>query len=206
MVLLIAFLFLLIAAAWLWLLLGLLKSGKRWIYGALALQLSLIMTLIVLAMGGRWAAVIGFLWPLPTSVIVAAFLEHHYEFYADFFYLALGGGLGLALILSILPPLRIWAPLIATTASMALAVPMAEKHSRSLMCQRALALGASEVKRHSFLKSLRDTRTDFLREAHGLTTTNGQTYVWSYKRLDWYPVDTQPYAQPGYIQTACGKA
>tara|TARA_Y100001956_G_scaffold81594_1_gene99623 strand:- start:121 stop:741 length:621 start_codon:yes stop_codon:yes gene_type:complete len=205
-VLLIAFLFLLIAAAWIWLLLGLFKSGKRWIFGALALQLSLIMSLIVVAMGGAWAAVIGFVWPLPTAVPVTSILLTHYTFYADFYYIALGGGLGLALILSILPPLRIWALLIATTASMALAVPMAEKHSRSLMCQRALALGASEIKRQSFLKSLRHTRTDFLREAHGLTTANEQTYVWSYKRLDWYPVDAQPYAQPGQIQTACGKA
>lgn len=206
MVPLTALLFLLIAAAWIWLLLGLFKSGKRWIYGALALQLSLIITFIVIAMGGGWSAVIGFVWPLPTAVLVAAFLEHHYEFYADFFYLALGGGLGLALILSILPPLRIWAPLIATTASMALAVPMAEKHSRNLMCQRALAFGASEIKRDSFLKSLRHTRTNFLAEAHGLTTANGQTYAWSYKRLDWYPVDTHPNLRPGFIQTACGKA
>lgn len=202
--------FLLIAAAlgagWLWLLLGLLKSGKRWTYGALALQLSLIITFIVLAMGGGWSAVIGFIWPLPTAVLASDLLLQHSNFYADFYYLPLGAGLCLALIAAIFAPLRIWTPLIVVAVAIPLALPMAERHSRSLMCQRALAIGSSEVKRYSFLKSLRHTRTGFLREAHGLATANGQTYVWSYKRLDWYPVDAQPYAQPGYIQTACGKA
>lgn len=206
MVLLIALFFLLIAAAWIWLLLGLLKSGKRWTYGALALQLSLIITFIVLAMGGGWAAVIGFVWPLPTSVLVAAFLKHHFEFYADFFYLALGGGLGLALILSILPPLRIWAPLIATTASMALAVPMAEKHSRSLMCKRALALGGEVVERNSFLWSLGHTRVNYMGELHARTIIEDQPYAWSYTLLDWYRVNPLNELQPGQIWTACGKA
>jgi hypothetical protein len=202
--------FLLIAAAlgavWIWLLLGLLKSGKRWIYGALALQLSLIITFIVLAMGGGWSAVIGFIWPLPTAVLTSDLLLQHSNFYADFYYLPLGAGLCLALIAAIFAPLRIWTPLIVVAVAIPLALPMAERHSRSLMCQRALALGASEVKRHRFLWSLRYIRTNFLGEAHGLTIANGQTYIWSYKRLDWSPVDTQPYAQPGYIQTACGKA
>lgn len=206
MVPLTALLFLLIAAAWIWLLLGLFKSGKRWIYGALALQLSLIITFIVIAMGGGWSAVIGFVWPLPTAVLVSDLLLQHSNFYTDFYYLPVGAGLCLALIAAIFSPLRIWTPLIVVAVAIPLALPMAEKHSRNLMCQRALALGASEVKRRSFLKSLRHTRTNFLSEAHGLTTANGQTYAWSYKRLDWYPVDTHPYLQPGFIQTACGKA
>ncbi|MEC8039669.1 MAG: hypothetical protein VX181_03010 [Pseudomonadota bacterium] len=206
MVLLIAFLFLLIAAAWIWLLLGLFKSGKRWIFGALALQLSLIMALITLAMRGGWGAVIGFVWPLLTSVPVTSILITHYAFYADFYYIALGEGLGLALILSILPPLRIWAPLIATTVSMALALPMAEKHSRSLMCKRALALGGEVVERNSFLWSLAHTRVKYMGELHARTIIEDQPYAWSYTLLDWYRVNPLNELQPGRIWTACGKA
>jgi len=205
-VLLIALLFLLLAALWFWLLLGLRKSGRRWLYGALALQFSVLMTLLMLFLGSGWAALIGFIWPLPTVLPVSSVLLQHSSFYADFYYFPLGAGLCLALIAAIFPPLRIWTPLIVVAVAIPLALPMAEKHSRNLMCQRAIALGASEIKRHSFLWSLRHTRTNFLGEAHGLTTVDGQSYAWSYRRLDWYPVTSQPYGQPGYIQTACSKA
>lgn len=195
-----------IGVGWLWLLFGLRKSGKRWLYGALAFQLSALMALVMIFLGSGWAALIGFVWPLPAAVPLTYTFLVHYDFYADFYYLPLGAGLCLALIAAIFAPLRIWTPLIVAAVAIPLALPMAEKHSRNLMCQRALALGASEIKRHSFLWSLGHTRTNFLGEAHGLTLANGQSYAWSYRRLDWFPVATQPYGQPGYIQTACGKA
>lgn len=206
MVLLIALLFLLLGALWFWFLLGLRNSGRRWLYGALALQLSVLMTLLMLLLGSGWAALIGFVWPLPTALPVSSLLLQNSNFYADFYYFPLGAGLCLALIATIFPPLRVWTPLIVAAVAIPLALPMAERHSRSLMCQSAIALGASEIKRHSFLWSLRHTRTNFLGEAHGFTMANGQSYIWSYRRLDWSPVATQPYRQPGYIQTACGKA
>lgn len=206
MVVLVTFLFLLLAVLWIWLLIGLMKTGWRKTAASLALQLSALMTLLMLFLGSGWAALIGFVLPLPSAVPVTSLLLQHSNFYADFYYLPLGAGLCLALIAAIFPPLRIWTPLIVAAVAIPLALPMAEKHSRNLMCQRALALGASEIKRHSFLWSLGHTRTNFLGEAHGLAMPNGQSYAWSYRRLDWFPVATQPYGQPGYIQTACSKA
>lgn len=206
MVQLIALLFLLLAALWFWLLLGVRKSGRRWLCGTLALQLSALMTLLVLFLGSGWAALIGFVWPLPTAIPVSALLLQHSNFYADFYYLPLGAGFSLAVIAAIFQPFRIWTPLIVAAVAIPLALPMAEKHSRNLMCQRASDLGAEHIQRHSFLWSLRLTRTNFLGEAHGLTTVDAQSYAWSYRHLDWYPIAAQPQGQPGYIQTACSKA
>lgn len=196
----------LVAAAWVWLLLGLLKSGKRWTIGALALQISLIMAVIVVALGGGWAGVIGFVLPLPTAIPVTHTLLLHYPFYADFYYIALAAGVFVALLLSIFRPFRIWSPLIVVAVAIAMALPIAEKHSRSLMCQKALDLGSEEVTRNSFLWSLRHVRTNYMGELHAHTLIDGTHYAWSYRLLDWYRVDPLHFRHPSQIKTACGKA
>ena len=83
---------------------------------------------------------------------------------------------------------------------------MAEIHSRSLMCKRALALGGEVVERNSFLWSLGKTRVNYMGELHARTIIKDQPYAWSYTLLDWYPVNPLQELQPGQIQTTCGKA
>lgn len=100
-----------------------------------------------------------------------------------------------AIVAGALVGLRLSLVTVALVSLMAAAIGAGELRSRAAMCQEALALGVTGIKRNSRLWSLANAPREFQFELHAELWRDGQRYGWSYGEMAWYLIPDNVWGQ-----------
>lgn len=197
-----------LAAGWIWLLLGLRHrprtghGGARYIAGALALQLSVVMALYGMLWGGIWPALVGLIWPLPLLLPLAFQVETFSDFTGPLRSLMLSVAMIVMLLTLLLRRAKLWGPLLGVVCGLLVVLPVAEYRSRALMCIRAADHDITRFPRHSIYWSLRNSPREVQLDLHAMAEIDGIPHGWSYREENWYALPASVHvAAPKTIHT-----
>jgi hypothetical protein len=187
MIFLLVVLFLLLAACWLWLCIGVLKTGPRRVVGAVALQISFL------------ALFFGFITAQPLGALVAAlipplmlFVLHdwvQFDLYlSQIAQVAVPCGLVVFTVFMAFPRLRLWSIAPALLACLVAGIVVGERVSKREMCLKAKAIGIAEFSRNTLMWSLRNAPQESPMEIHAAAKVGDRRLGWSYRTMGWYGI------------------
>lgn len=181
-------------AGWLWLCLGVLKSGIRSVFGAVAIQLSLVAIVFGLLIGSPLGALIVALAPPLVLFSPFNFLQFGL-FFSMVLPIALScGAIVLGIFLS-LPGLRLWSVAPALLAVLSTGIVVGEHVSKREMCRTAEASGIVEFRRRTLLWSLQNVPEEFQFDIHAAAEVGGRRMGWSYREMGWYEIPAEAWGE-----------
>lgn len=179
------------------------KGGLKQAWARAAAQLSVAMLVVFLLIHPGFALVSA-AFPIIPVVWRLEWLTRYEAFFAQIW---MGPAVAFAIsvaALVLIPKLRRYSLfVILVTTSLGLGL-MAERKSRQLMCERALAAGIDELQRNSIFWSLANAPRDLQFELHGLAMIDGQRHGWSYRDLSWYPLEERVFGEVISPPQSCG--
>lgn len=177
-----------LSAAWIWLLLGILKSGRRKTLAQIAIQLSAVTYVYYGLRDGGFAMLLNALVPIYSMISEYKTLLQFPEFLSLLLPFISITFLVTFTLCIFFRRLRIWSFGIATITAMLVAVPIGEKISQHAMCKTAFMQGVSQIKRNTFSWSLLNAPDEWQFEIHATTNIRGKRYGWSYRDMNWYEI------------------
>lgn len=184
----------LLAAVWVWLCMGIRKTGIRYVAGAVALQISFVDLVFGLLTGQGLGAFFGALVPPLILVFSERFAQFH-SFLSDVLPMAFAsGGLVFLAVLAV-PKLRVWSVTPALLAFLATGIVVGERVSQRAMCRTAAEANIPEFRRRPLLWSLHNTPDEFQFDIHAAAEIGGRRLGWSYREMDWYEIPSDAWGE-----------
>ena len=177
----------LLALFWVWLCLGIVKTGVRRIVAAIALQLSFVTTSFGLVSGHDQVAFLEALLPPFVVLFSYGYLASFDVFLSQVLPSAAAvGGVVLLAFLAV-PKLRLWCLAPALLGFLIACVFVGERVSQRAMCSTAVTAGIREFWREPFQwSSLAGEGGQGFSFYHAIADPNGRTLQWSYKTMNWF--------------------
>lgn len=173
---------------WIWLLIGVRKTGFRKFVGQVAIQLSVLCFLYFGILRGDPSGAISAALSPPFALasfrrfdIFWELIEQILPYTSVVFLLTFLGCI-------LLKKLRVWSVGLALGISLISTVFIAENISKETMCQTALALGVTQIQRNTFFWSLRNAPREFQFEVHAIAKKDEIQMGWSYRNMNWYEI------------------
>lgn len=193
--------FLGLTVLWIWLCLGVRKSGRRYVLGMIACQLSVVAGAAGLSFG-IVEALLAAMYPLIFLLWVKLLLSL-YPFLWGILQQSLIWLIPFAVLPVIFKPVRRWVIVWLCLPLLGIFMILAEKESRHSMCDAALEMGESEIRRNTFRWSIRNGLAEFAMDIHALMVKDGVRYGWSYRQLDWYAIPSGVHGDVAQPLTEC---
>lgn len=197
--------YLLLSAGCIWLCVGLSKSGLRRTLALVTFQITLVVFCYNLLRTDLLNSFLFSIFPLPSlfSIFQSANLFSSFILSVAMWPLLFGT---LAIFVSLLfQKSRPWSGTVGVLVVLSALVLAGESRSKELMCATAKDLGTDKLFRNSLLWSLQNAPEEFQFEVHAITKVNGQRWAWSYRELNWYPLNSKTNAKVVNPEFRCAK-
>ncbi len=193
----------LLAAVWVWLCMGIMKTGIRYVAGAVASQISFVHLVFGLLTGQGLGAFFGAFVPPLILVLSERFAQFH-SFLSDVLPMAFAaGGITFVAILAV-PRLRLWSVAPALLVFLAVGIVVGENVSQRAMCRAAAHANIPEFRRRTLLWSLYNTPEEFQFDIHAAAEIDGRRLGWSYREMDWYEIPSDAWGEVDAAPFDCG--
>ncbi len=185
-----------LAAGWVFLCLGLRKSGPRRVAGAIAIQISGVAFVWTLLTSNPLAAIVTAVLPPFMIFPVDRYLQFD-RFFGQMFFPAVAVGLLVAGAFLWSPRLRLWCLAPGLIACLVAGLVVGERVSQREMCRTAEAAGIADFRRHTLFWSLRNTPYEFQFEIHAIAKLGAKRLGWSYYEMGWYEIPANAWGDVG---------
>jgi hypothetical protein len=183
-----------LALCWIWLCLGIAKTGVRRVLAAIALQLSFVTAVFGLLHGHGPHAFLEALLPPVALPLSFGYLASFKLFLSQILPTAAAVGVLVFLALLAVPKVRIWAIAPAMLAFLFAATVVGERVSQRAMCSTAKEAGINEFWRGPLTwASLQQEGRDFGTYFHAVAEVNGKRLGWSYETMSWQELQPMPW-------------
>lgn len=172
---------------WVWLCLGLRKSGWRYALGAIAIQFSIVAFVLGLIKGQSFGALFGALSP-PMELIFTDYYSKFELFLSHVLPIAFAVGIVVFACLFLIPKFRLWSIAPSLLAVLIAAVFVGERVSKDAMCASAKEIGLDQFRRNTLLWSLANAPEEFQFEIHAAGEIGKRRMGWSYREMHWYEI------------------
>lgn len=179
---------------WIWICVGLRKSGRRKVIGLIAFQISIVTIGYSILRGDILSGFINSIFPPLVFIFEIRRLNQFSDFLAHIVFIPILLGV-IALLLSFVSyRTRPWSLAVGGLVALFSAVGTGENASKMMMCSAIDDAEITQIYRNTFLWSLRNTPREFQFEVHAIAELNGQQVAWSYRELNWYAVNDDTWA------------